>query len=105
MITKDYEAMHGFAVPVYRFVEGEDSEHFWVDSQNCVYYTYHDEEYDEGTGLIGGKNWWMMFPYKPKGTTITEENQNLIKWFVGDSSKEEDVDKEWDFDKHRVKEE
>ena len=97
----DYEeAFTGLAIPVYRFVEGEDSEHYWVDLQNCVYYTYYDEKYDKETGLINGKNWWIMFPYKPKGVAITKDNQNLIKWFVGDSSKTEDVDKEWDFDKH-----
>ena len=98
----DYEILNGFAIPVYRFIENEDVEHFWIDLQNCLYYTYHNEEYDEITRLIGGNNWWIIFPYKPVGTTITEENQDIIKYFVGDSSREEDIDKEWDFDKHHI---
>ena len=42
-----YVPLRGFVVPVYRFIEGEDEEQFWVDAQNCEYYTYNNEDFDE----------------------------------------------------------
>ena len=104
-IDDKYELIGGFAIGCYRFIENEDTEeHFWVDMQNCEYYTHHSDDYNEETWLLGGNNWWILLPFKPIGTTITKENQNLVKWFVGESSKPGDEDKEWDFDKHSVKE-
>ena len=49
----DYEILSGFAIGCYRFIENEDTkEHFWVDLQNCLYYTYHSDDYNEKTLVL-----------------------------------------------------
>ena len=94
----DYEILKGQISCCYRYIEGEDKPRYWVDSQNCMYYTYKNDEYDNKSGLILGKNWWIISPYKPTGTIITKENENLINWFIDDSSVPTDIDYQWDFD-------
>ena len=92
--------------PVFRFIDGDDTEMFWVDYQNCVCYTYNNSKYDKNTGLIDGKNWWILWPYIPENVETVGENDNIqskVKWFVDDSSRTEDIDKEWDFENHKVK--
>lgn len=104
VINKDYEFILGNLIGVYRFIENEDNkEKYWVDSQNCMYYTNEggNESYNENTGLINGNHWWIIWPAKPIGTIITKENQNQIKWFVIESSKTDDELKEWDFNSHK----
>lgn len=91
--------------PVYRFIDGDNAEHFWVDAQNCACYTYNNSKYDKNTGLIDGKNWWILWPYIPENVKTIGENVNIrskVKWFVDDSSRTEDIDKEWDFENHKV---
>ena len=91
--------------PVYRFIDGDDTEKFWVDAQNCIFYTYNNEKYDKNTGLINGRNWWILWPYIPENVETIDEKDNIkskAKWFVDDSSRIEDIDKEWDFEKHKV---
>ena len=98
-----YVPLIGNVVPVYRFVEGEKKEEFWIDAQNCDYYTYCNEEYDEETSLLGGKNWWIMWPYVPEGTKNEEVTKEIVRWVVDFSSVNNDIDKEWDFENHKVK--
>lgn len=104
MKKDDYEFYKCSIPPAYTYIEGESEEHYWLDLQNADYYMMNDS--DKETGLIEGKKWWLMTAYKPKGTTITEENvDELIKWFVNDSYDFADVGKEWDFEKHCPKNE
>ena len=99
-----YVPLRGFVVPVYRFIEGEDEEQFWVDAQNCEYYTYNDKDFDEKTQLIEGKNWWIMWPHIPEGTKPQDVTREITRWFVEESSVATDVNKEWDFETHKPKE-
>ena len=99
MTIDNYEYLKNFVVPCYRYIEGEKKEKYWVDIQNCEYFTY--DKVDDSNGLFRGKkNFWIIWPCKPKGVTLTEDNQDLVKWFVCDSSVEEDENLEWDFDNH-----
>lgn len=98
-----YEPLLGNIIPVYRFIEGQKTEEFWMDAQNCCYYTYCDGKYDDETRLYDGKNWWLLWPYIPEGTKTEDVTKEIAKWIVDDSSIEVDVDKEWDFKKHQVK--
>lgn len=95
----DYEDVNAFVVPMYRYIEGKSKEEWWVDSQNCMYYTF--QETDKEFDLINGRKWWLISPMKPKGTVITKDNRNLIKWIVDFSSEDDDMDKEWDFKNHK----
>lgn len=98
----DYQILDNEIRGCYRYVEGDERESFWVDSQNCYYYTYEDEDahFDDKTQLLNGKRWWMIDPVKPHGTIITKENQNLVKWVVFDGTDDKDSFKEWDFKNH-----
>ena len=98
-----YEAVSAFSVGCYQYIDGQPQESFYVDSQNCDYHTYNNKNYDKETGLINGKNWWIICPHMPKGTEPSENNKHLLKWYVSDSSKDEDLDKEWNFNEHSVK--
>lgn len=100
----EYEFIFANIVGVYRYIEGEKCEQYWVDSQNCEYNTFHAKGYDEETELIDGKNWWIIWPAKPIGYTPTEEDMKKPWkwWYVMDSSKTEDHNKEWNFEKHCV---
>ena len=42
--------------PVYRFIDGDDAEEFWVDAQNCTFYTYNNEKYSKKTRLIDSRD-------------------------------------------------
>lgn len=81
----------GFATPCYSYIEGEEQESYWIDSQNCEYYFWDDE--DDGI-----ERHWMIEAYIPRDAKeITKEE---IKWFVT-LGPNEDIDKEWDFNKHK----
>ena len=98
--------------PVYRFIDGDDAEVFWVDAHNCAFYTYNNSKYSKKTRLIDGKNWWILWPYIPENVETIDKKDNIkdkakwlaakAKWFVDDSSRTEDIDKEWDFEKHKI---
>lgn len=92
--------------PVYRFIDGDDAEEFWADAQNCAFYTYYNNaKSSKKPRLLDGKDWWILWPYVPENVETIEENDNIkskAKWFVDDSSRTEDIDKEWDFEKHKV---
>lgn len=91
--------------PVYRFIDGDDTEVFWIDAQNCAYYTYNNSKFSKKTNLLDEKNWWILWPYIPENVEAIDEIDNIkskVKWIVDDSSRTEDIDKEWDFEKHRT---
>lgn len=97
---KGYEPLKNWVVPCYTYMEGDECENYWVDTQNAMYYTLEDE--DEN-GLIDGKKYWLIFPYKPENVTVTKENINdIVRWFVDFATNTEDIELEWDFDNHRV---
>ena len=96
-----YVPVRGNVVSVYLFIEGNQGEEFWMDSQNCEYHLYCSEFYDEKTGLFCGKNWWLLWPCVPEGTE--DFTKVKVKWYVDDSSVNDDVGKEWDLKKHKVK--
>ena len=103
-----YVPVCGVVVPCYRYIDDGlyKSEEFWVDCQNCEYYTYLDGHYDEGTNLVDGHDWWIIYPYVPEEMRFKNVGEILgkhIKWIVEDSNIEEDIDREWDFKKHKVK--
>ena len=96
-----YEYVLGYDfIGCYSFIENEDThEHYWADSQNCEYHIYNEDEgYDKDTSLINGNNWWIIWICKPIGEKVTKDN---AKWFVIESSKEDDMNKEWDFKTHK----
>ena len=102
----DYVLLNNTIRPCVRYIADEEgkpaNEELWVDEQNCMYYTFIDENahYDEKTRLVDGKKYWIISPFKPRGTKVTEENQwDLIKWFVTDCTDEDDLNKMWDRDK------
>lgn len=70
-----------------RYIEGQTKPRYWVDWQNCNYYTREEE--DE-FGLIDGKKYWIILNIKGK----------LI---VDDATDIEDVGKEWDIKNNCVK--
>lgn len=99
----EYEHLSGFVIPAYSYEEGDKNEQFWVDSQNCLFYFLDDEPDDGPAGIMkDGKKHWMMDPIKPVGIKITEDNIDLVRWIVT-IGPDEDMEKEWDFDNHRVK--
>lgn len=98
---EEYELLNGFVTPAYQYIEGWEQEMHWVDYIHL--YLHVDDIVNEETNLIDGKNWWIIEPMKPKGTTVTEENyKDVVKWFVTETPVEDDWNKEWDFDKHKV---
>ena len=101
-----YEQINAFVTPAYSYVEGNKREHYYYDSQNCFYHELFIATGDDGKRR-DGKKYWIIEPYKPEGITITEENyeevKSQIKWVVSCSSEDNDEEKEWDFDKHCVK--
>lgn len=83
-----YEFLNGFVTPAYLYIENEEVEKYWVDSQE--------------TNLINGKNWCIIEPLKIKGVKVTKENnKEVIKYFVTECSNESDYNKEWDFKEHK----
>lgn len=89
--------------PVYRFIDGDDIEVFWVDAQNCAFYTYCNSKFSKETGLLDGRDWWILWPYIPEDVETIDENiKSKVKWVVDDSSRTEDIDKEWDFENHKT---
>lgn len=106
-VNDEYEYIFRNIIGVYRYIENDETERYWVDSQNCMYHTNEggNEDYDEETDLIDGKNWWIIWPAKPIGYELTIEDCNgeWPHWYVIESSKVEDENKEWDFNKHCVK--
>lgn len=106
-MIEGYEFIKSWCTPAYSYIEGDDHEHHWADSQNCYYHVYLDET-DEETGLRpDGKKYWIIEPLKPVGVTITNENykevMKQLKWVVTISSETYPEMKEWDFDNHCVK--
>lgn len=101
-----YEIITAFVRPAYSYIEGEEREHYYLDSQNCFYHEIVIATDDE-CKRKDGKKYWIIEPYKPEGITITEENyeeiKSQIKWLVSYSSEDDDEDKEWDFNNHCVK--
>jgi len=95
-----YKPILGEVVPIYLFIEGDDKEKFFVDSQTCDYELY--KKLDKETLLIDGNNWWIMWPHVYKNTKNNTISTKKIKWFVDASSRTEDIDKEWDFKNHKV---
>lgn len=102
-----YEILKNWCRPAYSYIEDDEHEHYWVDSQNCYYYIVCEETDEESGQRIDGKKYWIIEPFKPIGVIITEENfdeiKPQIKWLVTDTSENEDEEKEWDFDNHCVK--
>ena len=96
----DYTLIENEIRGAYLIIEGGDKPKFYVDQDSAYYHVYVDLVDDNG--LIDGKNWWILEPCKPKGVTIGKENQNLIKWFVMESSIEIDEQHEWDFGENKV---
>ena len=103
----NYKPLIGNCIGVYRYIEGEDHEHFLANFQNCEYYTYNEDKgFDNNTHLINGKHWWILWPYIPiNDNNIIKNNDGTsnVVWFVSDTSKLFDIDKEWDFQTHKVK--
>ena len=99
----EYVNLESWLISCYVYHEDDEHEHYWVDYQNAIYHTINDM--DEETGLIDGKKWWIIGPLKPKGTKLTMDNMNILKWVVFDCYNGEDEDKQWDFKKHRPVEE
>lgn len=99
MLNKDIEYVEysGFVIPCYIYVEGSDKEEYWVDLQNA-YFNFIDKEIDESTNKINGFNWWVITPHIPKNKK--KINDSDVKWFVSDSSLNNDTNFEWDFEKH-----
>lgn len=122
MKLENYEFIKNWCVPNYWYEEGKPREEYWVDSQNLFYHKFYQDFYDLGLVDDDGnpikdengedkkdpRKWWLISPYKPKGVTITEENEDLIKWLVEESyldSEEKDYEfYEWDFENHCIKE-
>lgn len=102
-MKKEFEILQcGMIRPCYTYKEDDDHEDTWIDDQNAEYNLYNDV--DKDTGLIDGKKWWMISPYKPKGSVVTKENEKeLLSWRVSDSYDGSDIDKEWNFKEHKVK--
>lgn len=95
-----YEFLNGFVTPAYLYIENEEVEKYWVDSQSLYYYI--NDLIDEETNLINGKNWCIIEPLKIKGVKVTKENnKEVIKYFVTECSNESDYNKEWDFKEHK----
>ena len=68
--------------PVYRFIDGDNTEEFWADAQNCAYYTYNNSKFSKETNLFDGKNWWILWPYipenvEPKSVTYETYEQEI----------------------------
>lgn len=103
-----YELINNWCTPAYSYVEGDKKEHWWADSQNCFYYVICEETDPDTDKRYDGKKYWIIEPHKPEGIVITDKNyeelKSQIKWLVTDTSEESDSGKEWDFDKHGVKE-
>ena len=99
-IARYLEPVKAFVVPCYTYSEREKSEEYWVDFQNMFYYFMGEE--DEN-GLVEGKKYWVISPYKPQNVVITKENSNLVKWVVEFATDTDDVDYEWDFKEHKPK--
>lgn len=96
----NYEFLNcGFLTSCYSYKEGDKKEHRWIDDQNCEYYYFEDDP--EATGYLeDGRKHYIIMAFKPKGTTITKGNMNLVKWFVF-WGPDEDINKEWDFNNHK----
>lgn len=118
MKLEGYEPIIAFAVPNYWYEEGTKKEHFWADSQNLWYYKFSEWLTENGIEDSDGnpildengepkkdpRKWYIIAPYKPEGTKITEENKDLVKWLVEDCYLGEDYEYyEWDFDNHCIK--
>ena len=99
MLNKDIEYVEysGFVIPCYIYVDGSSKEEYWVDLQNA-YFNFIDKEIDESTNKINGLNWWVITPHIPKNKK--KINDSDVKWFVSDSSLNNDTNFEWDFEKH-----
>lgn len=93
MGNEEYESINGFIVCAYEYVEGNEKESYWVDSQN-LYVHISEQDYN-------GKNWWMIEPFKPILIKLDDFDKDSVKWFVTDTSVDSDYDKEWDFNKHK----
>lgn len=89
-----YEIIRNWCRPAYSYIEGDEHEHYWVDSQNCYYYIVYEKTDEKTNKRVDGKKYWIIEPYKPIGITITEENYEeikpQIKWLVTDTSEYED---------------
>lgn len=122
MKLEGYEYVVAFATPNYWYEEGKKHEEYWVDAQNLFYYKFLEEPFELGIEDKDGnkildengkpkkdpRKWWLISPYKPIGTTITNENaEELIKWCVEmcylDNGKKNYEFYEWDFEKHCIK--
>ena len=68
-VNDEYEYIFRNIIGVYRYIENDETEQYWADSQNCMYHTNEggNEDYDEETDLIDGKNWWIIWSAKPIG--------------------------------------
>ena len=100
MDFSNYRYIQGFCTPSYSYIEGDDSETFWVDSQNCY---MHIIPLPDHFSKIDGKDYWIIEPMAPKDITIKDEKDwdLYVKYFVTWSSIESDESLEWDFKLHK----
>lgn len=113
MKEENYELVCAVVTPAYTYIEGEKREKYWVDDQNMLYHFFYDEEHGDGETYVETRKYWVISPYKPKGTKITPENaDSLIKWLVSFSwhtsthPEHDDIEYdlyEWDFENHCIK--
>lgn len=101
---KDYRYINNWCVPMYSYIEGQEHQEYWVDSQNCEYYFLCNEKYIEKHNLKE-KKWWLITPMIDKNIEkITEENRDTVEvfYFVDFSSEEADINKEFDMDNNKI---
>lgn len=96
-----YERLRTALEPSYWYEEGLEDEKFYVDLQELIYS-------NEGAIVeeTSENKWWVISLYKPIGVKIknTKKYAKLLKWGVSMSYNDEDIDCEWDFKKHEIKE-
>lgn len=98
MRKDDYEIVERYIVSCYTYIEDDKSESLWYDSDDA--YDYIGTNISDGR-LLDEKKWWIIYPYKLKGSTITEDNMmEVVKWFVSESYDKSDIGLEWNFDNH-----
>lgn len=79
----DYVPMSGWVMPCYWYEEGKDNEEYWNDYQNMAYYKFiEDLEDEKGNEIEDTRKWYVISPFKPQDTVITEDNEHLVKWMV-----------------------
>lgn len=99
MDYSDYRHIQGFCTPAYSYIEGEQKEISWVDSQNCYMHIIPEDSFSK----INGKHYWIIEPMAPESVTIHDENDwdLYVKYLVTLSSNTDDEDLEWNFKLHK----